>query len=198
MNLLLDPNVAYLLLVVGVWVAVLALFTPGTGYLEVGALFMLALAGYGIYNLEINLWALVVLILGVFPLLLTMRKTRHWVFLALSIVALIVGSMFIFRSEDGLIAIHPALASVVSVASVGLMWLIGRRSLEALLAVPSHDLNALIGLEGEARSEIHMEGTVYVHGEEWTAQSSKPIPAGSRVVVVGRSGLVLRVEPVLE
>ena len=51
MNLLFDPNVAYLLLVIGLIVAILALFAPGTGVLEVGAIFMLFLAGYGIFNL---------------------------------------------------------------------------------------------------------------------------------------------------
>lgn len=197
MNLLLDPNVAYLMLVIGFWLAILSLFTPGTGILEIGALFMLVLAGYSMYNLAINVWALVILILGIVPVvLLALRRARHWAFLIVSILALIVGSMFLFRPQEGLIAIHPAVASVVSVASAGLLWLIGRRALEAIQKVPSHDLEALIGMEGEARSDIYLEGTIYVRGEEWTAQSDEVIPAGSRVRVIGRSGLSLRVEEV--
>ena len=46
MNFLLDPNVAYLILVIGVILGMLALFTPGTGLLEIGALFTIFLAGY--------------------------------------------------------------------------------------------------------------------------------------------------------
>ncbi len=54
MNFLLDPNVAYLILVVGVILGMLALFTPGTGILEIGALFAIFLAGYAVYSLPIN------------------------------------------------------------------------------------------------------------------------------------------------
>jgi membrane-bound ClpP family serine protease len=51
---------------------------------------------------------------------------------------------------------------------------------------------------GEARSEILTEGTVYVHGEEWSAFSRVVIPAKARVRVLGRSGLILEVEQVSE
>ena len=67
MNLLLDPNVAYVILVVGFVLGVLALFTPGTGILEIGALFAIFLAGYAVYSLPINLWALILLVVGVIP-----------------------------------------------------------------------------------------------------------------------------------
>ena len=64
MSIFLDPNVAYLVLVVGFVLGVLALFTPGTGILEIGVLLALFLAGYSIYNLPINVWALVLLLVG--------------------------------------------------------------------------------------------------------------------------------------
>jgi len=54
----------------------------------------------------------------------------------------------------------------------------------------------LIGKEGETRTEVYLDGTVYVGGEEWTARSEDPIPAGMPVRVIGRDGLVVVVEPV--
>ena len=63
MDFLLDPNVAYLVLLVGILLSMLAIVTPGTGLLEVGAFFGLVLAGYAIYNLNINFWALIVILL---------------------------------------------------------------------------------------------------------------------------------------
>ncbi len=79
MDIFLNPNVAYLILVVGFLIAIMALLTPGTGFLEVGGLFLLLIAGWQIYNLNFNLIALIVLIVGVFPFLLALRKTGKMV-----------------------------------------------------------------------------------------------------------------------
>ena len=59
MDFLLDPNVAYLFLLAGVLLGLMAIISPGTGIFEVGAFFCLALAGYAVYNLSFNLWALI-------------------------------------------------------------------------------------------------------------------------------------------
>lgn len=196
MNLLLDPNIAYLLLTGGFVLAILALFTPGTGLLEVGALFMLVLAGISLYNLPFNWWALVLLLVGVFPFLLALRKSRQWIFLGLAILALVIGSVFMFKQPGGAPAVHPVLAILTSSISTVLLWIIGRKGIEALSARPVHDLSQLIGLIGEATTSIHGEGSVYVGGEQWSARSVAPIPARTAVRVIGREGLTLVVEAV--
>ena len=194
MNIFLDPNVAYLVLVVGFVLGVLALFTPGTGILEIGVLFSLFWAGYSIYNLPINLWALIILIIGVVPFLLALRKFKQWYWLIPAIVSIVIGSVFLFRSETGAAAINPLLAILVSVLATVFLWFIGRKSIDAMKERPTQDLSRLIGMVGEARTDITMEGTVYVNGEEWTARSEKKIRSGSQVKVVKRDGLVLLVE----
>lgn len=194
MNFLLDPNVAYVMLVGGFLLAILALFSPGTGLLELGALFMLALAGYGIVNLPINAWALVILVVGVLPFILALRRSRRWWWLIPALAALVVGSIFLFSTSNGSPAVNPWLAGLVSVLVVPFVWLIGRKSLEAL-SIPAASLNTLVGMIGEARTEIFNEGSVYVNGEDWSARSKVRIPAGAKVRVLRRDGLVLEVEP---
>ena len=194
MDLFLNPNVAYLLLVIGLVMAILALFAPGTGLLETGALFAIVLAGYAIYNLPINAWALVVLALGIFPFLLALRKSRQYIYLALSLVALVIGSVFLFRQPDGQPAIHPALAVITSITAVGMLWLMARKGLEAMHRKPAQDLGRLVGMTGKAHTDIAAEGSAYVAGEEWSARSKTRIPAGSAVRVIAREGLVLQVE----
>ncbi len=196
MNIFLDPNVAYVLLVVGFIIAILALFSPGTGVLEAGALIILVLAGYSIYSLPINPWALGVLVLGVFPFLLALRHSRQWIYLVLSLVALIVGSAFLFRTPNGGPAVNLWLAAFISLLSGGFLWFVVRKGIEAIARRPELGPDRVIGMIGVARTEIHQEGTVYVSGEEWTAQCDDRIQAGEKVRVVGRDGLVLQVEPV--
>lgn len=195
MDFLLNPNVAYLLLVAASLLAVFAVITPGTGIFEVAALVALVLAGWQVYNLPINAWALAVLLLGVFPFLLAVRRTRRMVNLAISALALVVGSAFLFRGEVWWQpAVHPALVLVTSLSAGGLFWLMVTKVLDAESVVPAHDLSGLVGQIGEARTEIHEEGSAYVKGEMWTARSEEPIPVGALVRVIGREGLLLDVE----
>jgi membrane-bound serine protease (ClpP class) len=196
MNFLLDPNVSYFLLVIGFILAVLALFAPGTGVIEVGAMAMLVLAGYGIANLPVNLWALALMVLGVIPMVLAVRKGGGWIWLAISILVVVIGSVFLFRNAEGGPGVNPILSVSFSTLAVGLMWFIGTKSLEASRRRPQHSLERLQGLTGTAESDIFQEGTVAVGGEQWSARSEKFIPAGSRVRMIGREGLVLVVEAV--
>jgi len=196
MELLLDPNVAYLMLAGGLMLAVLALLSPGTGLLEVGAFLILILAGWSIYNLPINAWALLVLISGAGLFIAAIRTARRRSFLAISILALVVGSAFLFRaSEIWTPAVNPLLALIVSSLSAGYFWIVAHKVLEAEYSRPAHDLNILIGSLGEAKTEIFAEGTVYVDGELWSAHSQVSIPAGAQIKVIARQGLQLEVEP---
>jgi membrane-bound serine protease (ClpP class) len=193
-SIFLNPNVAYLLLVGGALLAILALLNPGTGLLEVAALMLLVLAGWGIYSSPINYWALGLLLLGVLPFLFALRRSGRMVYLGLSIAALVVGSVFLFQGEGLKPVVNPFLALLVSVLAVGFIWLVVQKTLEADRVRPVHDLKALIDTIGEAKTDIHAEGSVQVSGELWSARSRQPIPVGSKVRVIAREGFILDVE----
>ena len=73
-TVLLNPNIAYLFLAGGVLLTFFALVTPGTGFLEIGAFFLMALAGYAIYSLPIHIWALVILTASLLPFVMAIRQ----------------------------------------------------------------------------------------------------------------------------
>jgi membrane-bound serine protease (ClpP class) len=195
MEFLLDANVAYTLLVTGILLGLLALVTPGTGILEIGALFAFVLAGYGAYNLGINPWALVVLVLSLVPFLYSLRLPRwRMALLGATILLVVAGSVFLFVGENGWPSVNPIVATFVSLLYGGFLYFSIDRTLAAMSARPSHDLDALIGQIGEAKSKIHDNGSVQVDGELWSAKSEQNIPDGSSVRVIKRDGFVLLVE----
>jgi membrane-bound ClpP family serine protease len=195
MEVLLNPNVAYILLVAGFSLTVMAILAPGTGLLEILALFTLVLAGYGVYNIPFNWWALVLLILGVVPFILALRKFGNLLFLFISILAMVIGSSFLFRGETWYVpAVNPILAVVVSLMTASYFWIALSKILEAEHNRPTHDLSTLIGMTGEAKSDIQAEGSVQVDGELWSATSQELIPTGSFVRIKGREGFILEVE----
>lgn len=196
MDVLLNPNVAYLLLAGGLTFAMLALLNPGTGLLEIFALFMLLLAGFGIYNLPINLWSLVLLLVGAAMFVIAVfRPSRNLVFLIVSIVAIMLGSVFLFSGDTWWSpSVDPLLAAGVSLTTGVFFYVAARKVMEARSVTPTHDLNSIIGEVGEAKTTIEAEGSVQVGGELWSAWSRERIPAGTVVRVVKREGFILEVE----
>ncbi|MHB8777635.1 MAG: NfeD family protein [Anaerolineales bacterium] len=195
MDFLLAPNVAYLILLGGILLGLMALVSPGTGLFEVGAFFCLALAGYAVYNLSFNWWALVILLLSIVPFIYAIQKPKREYFLGLSILMLVVGSVFVFAVDGWKPAVNPFIAFLASGSIAVFLWVVVRKTSQAAGARPVHDLEALVGLVGEAKSKIHhSEGSVYVAGEMWSARSEKSIPAGSSIRVVRREGFTLVVE----
>jgi membrane-bound serine protease (ClpP class) len=188
-----------LLLVGGFLLVLIAIVVPGTGFAEVAAAVLLLLAGWTIYYLPINFWALVLIVLGVLAFLWALRRSGHYGYLGVSILALMVGSAFLFRSETFWPpAVHPLLAAVVSVLAGGSLWLVARKTLEAEKRPPAHDLERLIGAIGETETPVHEEGSVLVNAELWSARSEAPIPAGRPIRVLRREGFTLIVEELLE
>ena len=194
MDFLLDPNVAYLILLGGVLLAMMSLASPGTGLFEIGAFFCIALAGYAIYNLSFNWWALLLLGISIVPFVYAIQKPKRELYLALSILLLIVGSVFMFPRTADQAIVNPFVAIIASGLVAGFLWIAVRKSVEATSAKPTHDLTALVGQIGEARTRINDEGSVLVAGELWSARSENPIPAGSSIRVLRREGFILIVE----
>jgi len=194
MDFLLDPNVAYLILLGAVLLAMMSLAAPGTGLFEIGAFFCLVLAGYAIYQLSFNWWALILLGLSIVPFVYALQKPKREPYLALSILLLVVGSVFIFPRTENRAVVNPFVAIAGSALVAGFLWIAVRKSMEAAGTKPSHSLDSLVGKIGEARTKIEEEGSVQVEGELWSARSEKAIPAGSSIRVLRREGFVLIVE----
>jgi membrane-bound serine protease (ClpP class) len=195
MDFLLNPNIAYILIVGAFLLTLIAIIIPGTGIPEILLAFCLVLAGYVVYNLGINAWAVVILASSIIPFLLAIRaKIWRLPLLATTFLLLTGGSIFMFTGENGLSLVNPVLAVVVSLVSGGLIWVGAERGATALHQAPVHNLDAMIGQIGEARTAIHAEGSVQIDGELWSARSEKPIKAKSPVRILRREGLILTVE----
>jgi len=194
MDFLLEPNVAYLILLAGILLVMMAIVTPGTGMFEIGAFFCLALAGYAVYTLSFNWWALVVLTFSIVPFIYAVQKPNRERFLGLAIFLLIVGSVFLFAVDGWKPAVNPLIALVASGSLTAFLWIAVRKSVEAARKRPAHDLERLLGQTGETRTKVQEDGSVFVSGEMWSAKSDNAIPAGSHIRVVRREGFVLVVE----
>lgn len=194
MDPLLNPNIAYVVLVAATFFVLLALMTPGTGVPELLAIFSLLLAAYSVYHMGFNWWALAILLVSLVPFGLAIRGKRGVLWLVLAIAGFSIGSVLFFPASTGLISVEPVLAITTTVIYAAALWICVRKIVEIAGSRPTHELSALIGQTGEAKTTVADVGSVQVAGELWSARSEHPVKAGSPVRVIGRDGFVLVVE----
>jgi len=192
--LLTNPNVAYLLLVVGMWSLVLAVSIPGTGFPEAVAVISLVLAGIGLTQLPVNLVGLGLIGLALILFIVEFRLTAHGALLLAGAIALGIGSLLLFRETNPVQAslswVMVAFVTLLSTAAFGFIIFKG---LAVRRLPPAQDLSRVVGASGVTRTEVNDQGAVYVSGELWSASADDKIPAGSQVVVIAREGLRLKV-----
>ncbi len=192
--LLTDPTVAYLLLVAGVWAVVLAASIPGTGLPEATAVICLALAAVGLTQLPVNLAGLGLMGLALILFVLEFRLYAHGAFLMGGTVAFVVGSLLLFRVENGAeAALSWVTVAGVTLTSTALFSFFIWKGLAAQRLPKLQDLSRVVGSRGVAQTDVDGQGAVYVGGESWSAQADDKIPAGTPIVVVARDGLHLKV-----
>lgn len=194
-SLVTNPNIAYVLLVVGLWSAVLAVAAPGTGLPETGAAIFLGLAAIGLARLPVSWGALALLGLSVAFFLLELKLSTNGAFVLGGVVTFALGSLLLFNAgeADPGLRVSRWLVGATSLATAGFFAVALRLALATQRKPPAHNPDAVLGATGEARTPIDGEGSVYVAGELWSARAAEAIAAGDKVVVVGRDGLTLTV-----
>lgn len=192
--LLTDPNVAYGLLILGLWAVVAAWAMPGTGFPEAAAVICLVLAALGLAQLPVNLIGLVLVVVSIILFVVDLKVQSAGLTLGAA-TALALGSLFLFRPGSNLI-VSRWLVGGATLATLGLFgWVLSAVVRAQRLPVKT-DPRAVIGVEGVATTDLSPVGTVQVQSELWTAEAESPIPAGARVRVVDVQGVRLRVVPV--
>ncbi len=203
MNTFLSPTLAYIVLMLSIFVSLLAILSPGTGILEIGAMVSWFFTAYAVYQLGITPWALLLLFLSVVPFLISLRQTgrKRSLFLLSALLGMVTGSVFLFPNAERSFwppGVNLWVASSLSTLFILGIWFAAQKIYQAVVQRPVHSLEALIGQVGETRTRVYHEGTVQLQGELWSARSQRPIPAGRKVRVIAREGFVLIVEEIAE
>jgi membrane-bound serine protease (ClpP class) len=189
-----DPNIAFILLVLGALGIYIEFSTPGLIAPGVagGILVLLGLSGLAV--LPINWIGAALLILGISMFILEAKFATHGVLGGGGTIALILGALLLINGPPEIrIHLSTALAVCIPFALITmfLVTLVVRaRANKALMSN-----GGLLDEIGEARTALAPAGKVFVHGEYWDAISTAPVEPGSEIRVVGVEGMKLRVEP---
>jgi membrane-bound serine protease (ClpP class) len=191
-SLLTNPNVVYVLLIIGLWAAAAAFYVPGTGLLEVAAVVALVLAIAGLTQLPVNVVGVILIVVA--GLLFIIDLKVHSVALAVGAAAsLVLGSVFLFPPSESTLRLSPWLIGGVSLASIGFFGVALSAAMRAQRLRARVSAETIVGQRGVVATPIDPVGTVQVHSELWTAVADEPIDAGEEVEVTALEGLRVRV-----
>jgi membrane-bound serine protease (ClpP class) len=192
-----DPNIAFILMMIGVYGILLEFWNPGTFVSGTVGAISLILALTALSVLPVHYGALGLLILGI-ALMIGEAVTPGFGVLGIGgILAFIAGAVFLFEGPGADISFAISLPLIIGVAAVTAALIFGviAAALEARKRPTMTGAEELIGSIGQVVDWHNPEGSVRVHGEIWAARSERPLNPGDSVRVVGRDRLTLIVEP---
>jgi membrane-bound serine protease (ClpP class) len=194
LNTISNPNIAYILMILGFYGLYFELANPGAIFPGVAGAICLILAFYALQTLPINYAGLMLILLGVGLFIAEAFITSHGVLGVGGAIAMAIGSVMLIESTSPYLRISwsvivpvVALSALLFIITVSLAVRVHREKVDT-------GKEGMVGLEGEAKTDVHANGQVFVRGEYWNAWSDESIIKGERVKVEAVEGLKLKVK----
>ena len=196
LNYLADPNVVYILLMIGIYGLIYEFFNPGLGFGLVAGGLSLLLAFMGLQILPVNLTGLALILFGVLLMVLDAFTPTTGILTTGGVISLLLGSFTLFDIQSPVmqlswwnILVTTGLVTALFVFVISKGLLIQRKR-------PATGLEGMIGAVGEVREDLAPEGLVFVKGELWKAVSldGQEVHRGEKVLIEGvdRGKLLVR------
>ena len=194
LNVITDPNVAYVLMMLGMLGLFFELSNPGVVLPGVIGGISLILAFFAFQSLPINYAGLLLILFGIVLLVAEIKIVSHGILAMGGIVAMALGSLMLFDSPELGFRISWWVVAPTVGATAGLFLFVVTVGVRALARRPMLGTSGLMGQTAVARGALAQEGQVAVHGELWNAiAEGDPVADGTPVRIVGVEGLTLRV-----
>ena len=188
-----NPNIAYVLMLVGIYGLILEFSNPGIILPGVVGTICLLLALYAFQILPINYAGLALLGIGLAFIISEMFVSSGGILGVGGVVAFTVGSIMLFDDEYIAVSV-PLIGGTALVAGGFMLWILKKFSTLRHRQVVSGE-EYMIGRSGEVIEAFSGRGRVAIDGESWLADSSEPLATGQKIRVDGIHKLVLKVEP---
>lgn len=197
LGILSDPNIAYILFMLGIYGLLFELYNPGSILPGIVGVISLILAFYSLHTLPINYAGLGLIIFAIILFLLEIKVVSHGLLAIGGTISLILGSLMLINTESTLEFVELSLPVILSVVIFTLLFFLVAIGLgiKAQMRKPTTGWEGLVGEQGEAISDLNPEGRVHVHGESWSAESvDGKIRKGTKITVTQVSNLKVKVK----
>jgi membrane-bound serine protease (ClpP class) len=203
LNLLSDPNIAYIFMLLGIYGLFFELYNPGAVLPGVVGVISLIIAFYSLQTLPVNYAGVALILFGILLFVLEIKITSYGLLSVGGAISLLLGSIMLIDSESSLEFIRISWGVIIPAVACTVLFFVFAigAGVRAQRRKPVTGEEGLVGEIGEALTDIPPStttGQVRVHGEIWTARSLEgKLPAGTRVRVEKVEGLTIVVNRVL-
>jgi membrane-bound serine protease (ClpP class) len=195
LSMLADPNVAYMLLMLGAAGIFFEISTPGAVLPGVIGAISLLLGLYALQLLPVNYAGLALIVLAIILFIAEIKVTSYGALTIGGIVAMILGSLMLFDAPPPLPGLSPWVVVPATFLVAGFFVFLVGAALKTFAQRPYSGREALLRKVGVALSPIDQkQGKVFVAGERWNARSDRPIAEGVEVEVAEIDGMTLLVK----
>ncbi|HEY9147560.1 MAG TPA: nodulation protein NfeD [Gammaproteobacteria bacterium] len=195
LSVLTNPNVAYILMLVGIYGLIFEFSNPGAIVPGTIGAICLLLALYSLQLLPINYAGVALILLGVALMIGEAYEPSFGILGIGGVVAFVIGSIILIDTDAPGFGIDLSVIATFAIASVLMfVFIIGLAFKSRRRAVVS-GLEQMVSGEGVVVDDFDGRGTILIHSEHWSAESPQPLKKGQRVKVTGIDGLTLKVEP---
>lgn len=192
---LVNPNVAFLLLLGGVLLIAVEIASPGLVGPGLFGTIALVLGLYGTAQLPVTVGGVLLLLLGI-GFLIAETQTGGGVLGVAGAAALVVGGLLLFDTDSEVFRVTVPAAIAAGVLVAGLVLFAASKAMSLRRRPPRGEADELVGRVASVRVPLDPVGQVYVDGALWRARAAgPPAPVGARVVVEAVDGLTLLVRP---
>ncbi len=195
LSVITNPNVAYILLLVGIYGLIFEFSNPGALVPGTVGAICLLLALYSLQLLPINYAGMALLLLGIALMIGEAFQPSFGMLGIGGVIAFVIGSIILMDTEAPGFGIDLSVIFTFALASVVMFVFVVGMALKSRRRPVVSGVEQLLGSEAVVISDFENNGEVFVHSEAWSAQSDKPLSKGQRVRVIGINGLILEVEP---
>jgi membrane-bound serine protease (ClpP class) len=195
LSVITDPNVAYILMLLGVYGLFFELWNPGFVIPGVLGAICLLLALYAFHVLPVNFAGIGLILLGIAFMVAEAFAPSFGALGIGGVVAFVIGSIILYDTDVEGYQVAWEVVGTVAVMSAAFFFAVVGLALRARKRAVVSGAEEMLGAAGEALEPFDERGRVRVHSEDWQARTRAPLKAGDRVRVVGRDGLTLIVEP---
>ncbi|MFN3164818.1 MAG: NfeD family protein, partial [Pseudohongiellaceae bacterium] len=189
-----NPNVAYILLMIGFYGLILEFYNPGMGVPGVTGIICLLLGAYALQMLPINYAGLALIIVGIGLMLVEAFSPSFGVFGLGGGVAFVLGSVILMDTDLEAFRISIGIIAAFAVTSAGLFILSINMLMRARKQKVVTGSESMIGSTALALESFESQGHVRAFSENWKAQSDQPVEKGSNLEIIDIEGLVLKVK----
>jgi membrane-bound serine protease (ClpP class) len=194
--ILVNPNVVYILMILGIYGLFFELQNPGAVFPGVIGAICLILGLYSMQTLPLNLAGILLMVLGGILFLLEIKVTSFGLLTLGGVVCTLLGGLMLFESPEPALRASLAVILPITLVTAAVFLLAVGLSVRTMRSQPTTGREGLIGEVGRARTALDPRGQVEVHGEIWTATvagDSEPVQLGDEIEVLAIEGLHLTV-----